>query len=163
MTKKMGKLAGIAIILSGLICMCSGLLISTATAFPENPATYAYFEKISEMPFITTAGPHPETFWQKGGDCDDRARVFKAYLESKGATGVQLCWMCRMENGIMVKTRTGDYSHEFVVWNNRVYNPSFNESRRFYNTPIPEYRVFAAKNHDFNTWYFENQTVGTPF
>ena len=115
------------------------------------------------MPYMETDGPCPETFWQEGGDCDDRARVFKEYLESKGATGVQLCWMCRMEDGKMVKTRTGDYSHEFVVWKNRVYNPSHNESRRFYNAPVKEYREFASKNHDFNTCYFENQTKGTLF
>ncbi|OPX58771.1 MAG: hypothetical protein A4E25_01490 [Methanobacterium sp. PtaB.Bin024] len=159
----MRKPVWILIIITGAISLYCGFYVSTATAFPENPATHTYFDKICEMPFVMTPGPHPETFWQKGGDCDDRARVFKAYLESKGATGVQLCWMCRIENGTMVTTRTGDYSHEFVVWNNRVYNPSHNKSRQFYNVPISEYQTFASKTHGFNTWYFENQTVGTSF
>ena len=159
----MVKYEWLIIILLGVLSLYSGFYISTAMAFPENPATRAYFDKISEMPYMETEGPCPETFWQEGGDCDDRARVLKEYLESKGATGVQLCWICRVEDGKMVKTKTGDYSHEFVVWNNRVYNPSHNESRRFYNAPIKDYQKFTRKTHNFNMWYYEKQTKGTLF
>jgi|GEM_PF-3580313 hypothetical protein len=154
------------LILISLFCisMGSGFYISTTMAFPQNPATHTYFEKICNMPYISTPGPQPpEVFWQQGGNCDDRALAFKTYLKSKGAKGVQICWVCRMENTTMIPSYDGSYGHSFVVWNNKVYNPSINESRRFYDGNIQEFQKLLKELFGFNTWYFENQTVGTPF
>ncbi|MBI5460444.1 hypothetical protein [Methanobacterium sp.] len=147
-----------------LLSLYVGFYISTATAFPQNPSTQAYFDKICNMPHINTPGPQsPEVFWQQGGNCDDRALVLKTYLEIKGAKGVQICWVSRMENGTMVPCYNGAMGHSFVVWNNRVYNPTLNESHRFYDADIPEFKQFLSETYGFNTWYFENQTVGIQF
>lgn len=156
------------VLISGLLCvivMFSSFYVTVATAFPDNPGTYAYFAKICNMPYVSTSGPHPETFWTKGGDCDDRAIVFADYLKSKGAKNVQICWVCRMdENGAMIPIYDGRLcGHVFVVWNGRVYSPSHPKEQRFYNADISTYQKFLKKTWGFNTWYFENQTVGTPF
>lgn len=148
-----------------LIMIFSSFCITTTTAFPTNPGTQAYFDKICEMPPVPTPGPHPETFWIKGGDCDDRAIIFADYLKSKGAKNVQICWVCRMdENGTMIPIYQGNsLGHVFVVWGNHVYNPSYPKNRRYYNTDISTFKKFLKSTYGFNTWYFENQTVGTPF
>jgi len=128
------------------------LMILTVTsytmAFPQNPGTYAYFERISNMPYVSTPGPHPETFWQKGGDCDDRAIVFADYLKSKGAKNVQICCAFEIENGSSVKV-----GHAFVVWNGRVYSPTHTKNYRFYNSNIPAYKNFLKKTYGLNMWY----------
>lgn len=140
-----------------------GFLITTTTAFPENPGTYNYFTQISEMPYKYTKGPHPETFWTEGGDCDDRARTFYNYLKSKGAVNVQICWMARLDSeGRMIPSYDGGYGHEFIVWNGRAFNPSVNESRRFYNADLDEYLAFMNGLVGFNTFYYENCTEGIP-
>lgn len=150
----------ILVLLSGY----AGFYITTATAFPQNPSTYQYFTKIADMPYKVTTGPHPESFWEKGGDCDDRARVFASYLKNKGATGVQICWACRYdENGKMIAGYDGVYGHEFIVWNNRAYNPSMNESRRYYDGDLNEYLASLKNLTGFNTFYYENSTQGIPF
>jgi disulfide bond formation protein DsbB len=147
-----------------LISMGTGFYISTSMAFPQNPATYSYFEKICNMPYISTPGPQPpEVFWQQGGNCDDRALALKTYLVSRGAEDVQICWVCRMENSKMIPSYDGSYGHSFIVWNNKVYNPSINESRKFYEGDIQEFQKFLKELFGFNTWYFENQTVGSSF
>jgi len=116
------------------------------------------------MPFFDTPGiQDPDTFLKQGGDCDDRALAFKTYLVSKGASNIQICWVCRLENGTMVPASDGSWAHVFVVWNDNVYNPTYNNSHRFYNANIPDFKVFLKKTYGYNTWYFENQTVGTPF
>lgn len=150
----------ILIFLSGYL----GFYITTSTAFPQNPTTESYFNKIADMSYTVTKGPHPESFWTNGGDCDDRARVFAAYLKSKGAQNVQICWMARLdERGDMIAAYDGGMGHEFIVWNDRAYNPSVNQSRRYYNADLNEYLAFMKDLTGFNTFYFENQTKGIPF
>lgn len=154
----------LALIILTLLSLYAGFYISTATAFPQNPSTQAYFDKICNMPYIETPGPKsPEVFWQNGGDCDDRALALKTYLESKGAIGVQISWVSRMENGTMIPCYNGAMGHSFLVWNNRVYNPTLDKSHRFYDANITEFKQFLSQTYGFNTWYFENQTAGTPF
>jgi hypothetical protein len=160
------KLQVVGIGLVGLLIMFSSFYVVTATAFPDNPGTQAYFDKICNQPYIFTEGPSNEShFWKYGGDCDDRAMVFATYLKSKGATNVQICWVCRLdENGTMIPIYDGTLSgHVFVVWNNQVYNPANPKNHRFYNTDITTFKKFLKETYGFNTWYFENQTVGTPF
>jgi hypothetical protein len=141
-----------------------GFYVTTATAFPQNPSTEIYFNKITNMPYTVTSGPHPETFWQQGGDCDDRARVFASYLKSKGAEDVQICWMARYnENGKMIPGYDGSMGHEFIVWHNRAYNPSINQTRRYYDADLNDYLAFMKDLNGFNTFYYENQTIGIPF
>lgn len=141
-----------------------GFYITTATAFPENPGTRTYFNKICEMPSLNTTGPHPETFWQQGGDCDDRTRVFADYLKSKGATGVQICWVAKLdENGNLIQIEKGDWGHEFLVWNNKVYFPSSVKQIQAYGMSIEEYKSFLKTKYGYNTWFFENSTTGIPF
>jgi len=142
----------------------AGFYITTTTAFPQNPGTEQYFNKIADMPYTSTKGPHPETFWQQGGDCDDRTRVLYNYLKSKGSTNVQICWMARLdENGKMIPSYDGGMGHEFLVWNNRAYNPSINETRRYYDSDLNEYLAFMKDLTGFNTFYYENQTQGISF
>lgn len=146
------------------LSLYAGFYISTATAFPQNPFTHAYFNKIADMPYIQTSGPHIEQFWREGGDCDDRSRVFYNYLKSKGATDVQICWMARLDsNSRMIPSYDGGYGHEFIVWEDRAYNPSINESRRFYDANLDEYLLFMKNLVGFNTFYYENQTEGIKF
>ncbi|WP_321422757.1 hypothetical protein [uncultured Methanobacterium sp.] len=148
------------IILSGY----SGFYVTTAMAFPQNPSTHQYFDKIADMPYVVTQGPHPETFWQQGGDCDDRARTFANYLKSKGADDVQICWVCRYdENGKMIPSYDGGMGHEFVVWHNRTYNPSINQTRRYYDWDLNEYLSSLKNITGFNTFYYENSTQGIHF
>lgn len=142
------------------------VFIFSATAFPENPSTHAYFDKICEMNNTTTIGPQsPEHFWQYGGDCDDRALAFQEYLNRSRATNVQICWVCyKNENGTMVfPPIKGGMGHVFILWNNKVYSPNLNESNRFYNSNIETYKLFLKETYGYNTWYFENETVGSPF
>lgn len=152
-------LAGVLILTS----LYGGFYISTATAFPQNPTTHEYFNQIAEMPYIITKGPQIENYWQQGGDCDDRTRVFYNYLKSKGANNVQICWMARLDSeGKMIPSYDGGYGHEFIVWNGRAFNPSVNESRRFYNADLDEYLAFMKDLVGFNTFYYENCTEGIP-
>lgn len=144
-----------------LISGYAGFYITTATAFPQNPSTHEYFTKIAEMPYIITKGPQVENYWIQGGDCDDRTRVFYNYLKSKGAKGVQICWMARLDgNGKMIPSSDGGMGHEFLVWDNRAYYPSINESRRFYDADLNEYLLFMKNLVGFNTFYYENSTEG---
>lgn len=144
-----------------LISGYAGFYITTATAFPQNPSTYTFFNKIADMPYVETKGPQIESFWMQGGDCDDRARVFYNYLKSKGANSVQICWMARLDgNGKMIRSYDGGMGHEFIVWNDRAYNPSSNQSRRFYDTDLDEYLLFMKNLVGFNTFYYENSTEG---
>lgn len=146
-------------LLCGYLGFCIPTVISANIAYPENPRTQAYFTKICEMPNNQTNGPCPETFWEKGGDCDDRAHIFKQYLIGKGAKDVQICWMNKLENGEMVKIRTGDYGHQFVLWNGRAYNPAHKTKIRFYNADLDEYINFCHKRYGYNIFYYENGTV----
>ena len=133
------------------ISMGAGFYISTSMAFPQNPSTHLYFKKICNMPYISTPGPQPpEVFWQQGGNCDDRALALKTYLVSKGAVDVQICWVCRMENSEMIPSYDGSYGHSFVVWNNRVYNPSVNQSRQYYDGDIQEFQKFLKILKHYN-------------
>lgn len=142
----------------------AGFYITTAMAFPQNPSTYAFFTKIADMPYIETKGPQIGHFWENGGDCDDRSRVFYNYLKSKGASGVQICWMARLdENGKMISSYDGGMGHEFILWNGRAFNPSINESRRFYDADLNEYLAFMKNLVGFNTLYYENNTEEIPF
>jgi len=154
----------LAIIIISCISLYIGFYISTATAFPQNPSTHEYFNQIADMPYKYTSGPHPETFWEQGGDCDDRTRTFYNFLKSKGAMDVQICWMARLdENGKMIESYDGGMGHEFLVWNGRAYNPSINESRRFYDADLDEYLAFMKNLVGFNTFYYENSTEGIAF
>lgn len=150
--------------------MFSSFYITTATAFPQNPGTYAYFLKICNQPYIFTDGPSTGYhFWKYGGDCDDRAMVFANYLKSKGATNVQIYWVCLTDgNGTMLPINDGTMSgHAFVVWNGRVYSPSHPEDKRRYNADFKTYKQFLKKTYGFNTLYcnghgpWDNQ-IGTP-
>ncbi|MBI5679592.1 MAG: hypothetical protein HZC47_01660 [Methanobacterium sp.] len=158
------------IIVLSIISLFLGYIASTVffTAFPQNPNTYNYFTKISEMPYgYTPEVTTPETFWKNGyGDCNDRAMAFKSYLITKGATDVQICLVFRIdEKGQFIPSFYKDKSpgHSFVVWNKKVYSPNLNESNRVYAMDIGEYQKFLKETYGFNIWYYENQTVGTPF
>jgi disulfide bond formation protein DsbB len=154
----------LAIIILVCLSVYSGFYMATSTAFPQNPGTYSYFNAICEMPNQDTYGPHPETFWEQGGDCDDRARVFANYLKSKGATNVQICWMTTLsENGTMITASDGGLGHEFVIWDDKVYNPSNGVEGRFYNASLKDFLSFMKNLMGYNTFYYENQTQGIPF
>lgn len=40
-----------------------------------------------------------EQFWREGGDCTDRAQAFREYLESRGATNIQMVRALYVING----------------------------------------------------------------
>lgn len=145
-----------------LISLYSGFYISTATAFPQNPSTYAYFNKISDMPHVYhISAISTEEFWAHGGDCSDRAQVFKQYLESKGATNIQTVNVRCVVNGNSVMTKNNDYGHCFLLWNGKVYNPALNKTVRFYDKDLNEYKKILKSDYygGVNTLYYENGTV----
>lgn len=148
----------VVIIIAGV----AGFLF-TGTVYPENPNLKSYFDKICEMPFTETYFPSPETFWVLGGDCDDRAHVFKNYLISIGAKDVQICWMNKIIDGKMVQVSNGDWGHQFILWNGRVYNPSHNPDSRFYNAALSEYLEYVKKKYEYNVLYYENSSQVTNF
>lgn len=132
------------------------------TAFPENPGTYVYFEKVSNMPYQY----HEKTlsskdFWEVGGDCDDRSNAFKDYLLSRGETNVQMCLIKTKKDGILVASGES-YGHAVVVWNSRVYDPSPIKECRVYNMDIDLYKQLLKKN-GYNIWYWEGDGEGTYF
>jgi hypothetical protein len=161
---KIRKLSWPIIIIIIILGMFSGFYVTTAVAFPENPSTYIYFNKIADMPHIYhEQNISVESFWQNGGDCSDRALAFKEYLESKRATDVKICRVYHIENGTFVKSANNDYGHAFIIWNGKVYNPSLDKSRRFYNYDLESYKASLKELYQYNIMYFDNQTVGTLF
>jgi hypothetical protein len=150
----------LAIIILVCLSVYSGFYTATSMAFPQNPGTYSYFNKICEMPNQNTYGPHPESFWIVGGDCDDRARVFAGYLKDKGATDVQVCWMTTIdEKGNIAPAGDGSRGHEFIIWKGKVYNPSNGVEGRFYDAPLDDFLLFMKDLVGYNTLYFQNGTV----
>lgn len=154
----------ILVIALGIIIMFSSFYITVATAFPDNPGTYTYFEKVCNQPYIYTEGSSTEThFWQYGGDCDDRAMVFKNYLQSRGVKDVQICKIFCWKDGTQVQIANGAWGHAFVVWNNKVYDPQPKQGHAIYGMSVPEYKTHIKRTFGFNMWFNENDTVGTPF
>jgi len=150
------------ILISILIVISSyaGYYMTTATAFPENPGTYAYFTKIAEMThvyhkyYVST-----EDFWKNGGDCDERALVFREYLESKGATNIQTIHVRNIQNGDLIQDYTGAYGHTFILWNGGVYNPSLNTTVRIYNGDLNDYKkLLKGDYYQLNAIFYENGT-----
>jgi len=155
------KISTILTIIMVSVSLYSGFYISTATAFPQNPSTYAYFEKICNQPHeYHKSSVTSEYFWTYGGDCDDRAKEFKLYLESKGATNIQIVHGRNVQNGKLSPTRWGSYGHTFIIWNEKVYNPSLNTTVRRYNSDPKEYKeLLKTEYYGLNTLYYENGTV----
>jgi hypothetical protein len=153
-----------------LVSLSAGFAITTfitsSYAFPENPGTYAYFNKIADMPHIYSQDRQStEHFWKYGGDCDDRALAFQEYLKSKGATDVHIIYVHIIQNGTIMQDSTGSYGHAFILWNGKAYNPCFDTSRRFYNVDFAGYLQSLKDLYGYNTWYYEGQNVseGTSF
>lgn len=130
--------------------------VTTSYAFPQNPYTYLFFQEVAIQPHIYHAQcVTNEYFWEHGGDCTDRANVFKDYLVSHGAKDVIICNIFRFENGSEVKTPTKVYGHAFIVWNGKAYNPSIKESRRFYGVDFNEYIQSLKKLEGYNVYFYE--------
>lgn len=149
----------IIVVTCAFVGLLSGHYIYADMAFPQDPSTYDYFLKICNMPYLVTDGPHPETFWTKGGDCDDRAFVFADYLKSKGATNVYICTAYSLDpNGKIIFKDNEINGHSFIIWNNKVYSPNNDINHRFYDTDIRTYQKFLKKTYGYNVWYGENNT-----
>ena len=117
-----------------------------------------YYYKVCNAPYKRTYGPYPDTLFTTGGDCDDRARNFKEYLESQGATNVKVVWVCHEDNG-QINWTYG--AHEFLLWNGKAYNPTILPELRAYNMPLTDYLQSTKRDYGFNTYHdgaFENQT-----
>ena len=156
----MDKTKILTIITILMIIWVGGLVFSYGinTPTPTNPEIHDYFNKICNQPYQRTYGPHPETFWQCGGDCDDRARVFKEYLKENGATDIRLVWVWREEN----HTIQWSYGlHEILVWNNHAYNPTHNKKLSFYNLDIKSSKIIFKEKYGYNRWKYldTNQTI----
>ncbi len=155
MDKKIQKklLVG-GIVIFGLIC---GFSMLSFAVFPENPMVYSYFNKIGNMPHIYHEDiKSPDYFWEHGGDCDDRALAFKDYLEKEGAADVHIYRVYHFENGTFVKSVNNDYGHAFIVWNGKVYNPSLDKSRRFYNYDLNTYMASLKEKYGYNVIYVDS-------
>ncbi|MFZ3131197.1 MAG: hypothetical protein WA125_08890 [Desulfosporosinus sp.] len=139
----------------------AGFYITTSTAFPQNPGTYSYFEKICNQPHIYHKEyVSVEDFWKYGGDCDERALAFKEYLESKGSTNIQTIRARNLQNGKFAQTPKGSYGHTFLLWEGKVYNPALNKTVRFYGTDLNEYKkLLKTDYYGVNTLYYENGTI----
>lgn len=150
----------ILLLITGILSGYCGYMMTSAVAFPENPGTYAYFIKISEMPhpYHPDYNVSTEEYFKTGGDCEDRANVFKEYLKSRGETNVVICSVFHLENGTFIKSPQNDYGHGFVVWNDQVYNPSLTPSQRFYNYDFQTYIMDLKERHGYNVMYFDNGT-----
>lgn len=144
-----------------MVSFMGGFYISTATAFPQNPSTYTYFEKICNQPHeYHKTYVSSEYFWTYGGDCDERAREFKLYLENKGARNVQIIKARNIQNGKIAPDPKGSYGHTFLLWDGRVYNPSLNKTVRQYGTSLDDYKeLLKSDYYGLNTLYYENGTV----
>lgn len=144
-----------------LTSLYSGFYLSTATAFPQNPSTYAYFNKVADMPHeFHKNDVTSEYFWTYGGDCDERAREFRIYLESKGAKDIQTIHARNVQNGKFSPTKWGSYGHTFLLWDGKVYNPALNKTVRFYSTDLDGYKkLLKTDYYGLNTLYYENGTV----
>lgn len=144
-----------------LTSLYSGFYLSTATAFPQNPSTYAYFTKIANMPHeYHKKDVSSEYFWTYGGDCDERAKEFRLYLERKGATNIQTIKARNVQNGKFAPTPKGSYGHTFLLWEGKVYNPALNKTVRFYGTDLIEYKqLLKTDYYGVNTLYYENGTI----
>ena len=149
------------IIMVLIISLCAVFLMTSSTAFHENPGTYAYFNKIAEMPHENHTTPvTSEYFWTYGGDCDERSREFRLYIESKGATNIQNVTVRCVKDGKIVRSHKGYYGHRFLLWNGKVYNPSLNKTVRFYGSDLEEYKkILKSDNYGFNTLYYENGSI----
>lgn len=143
-----------------LISLYAGFYMSTATAFPQNPSTYQYFNKIAEMPHVYhEQSISTEQFWREGGDCTDRAQAFREYLESRGATNIQMVRARYVVNGKCAMTEKKDYGHDFLIWNGRVYNPSLNTTVRIYDGDLNDYKVMLKGDYyKLNMLFYENGT-----
>jgi len=148
----------IVLVLSSL---SAGFYMSTSMAFHENPSTYAYFNKVADMPHeFHKKDVSSEYFWTHGGDCDERAREFRLYLESKGATNIQTIEARNVQNGKFSPTKWGSYGHTFLLWDGRVYNPALNKTVRFYGTDLDGYKeLLKTEYYGLNTLYYENGTI----
>lgn len=144
-----------------LVSLCAGFYMSTSIAFPENPVTYAYFEKICNQPHeYHEKAVSSEYFWTYGGDCDERAKEFRIFIESKGATNIQTVRARNVQNGNIVMDSKGSYGHTFLIWNLRVYNPSLNKTVRQYGTDLGGYKkLLKTGYYGVNTLYYENGTI----
>ena len=154
------KYIGIVVICLG-ISFYMGFYVTTSTAFPENPGTYAYFEKICNQPHeYHEIDVSSEYFWTYGGDCDERAIEFRSYIESKGANNTQIVKARKIKDGKFSPTRKGSYGHTFLLWNGKVYNAALNKTVRFYGSDLEEYKkLLKTEYYDTNTLYYENGTV----
>jgi hypothetical protein len=152
-------------LLIGVIIISSGDYVIYATAFPQNPITYNYFNKICDMPFVETQGLQTAQFWQTGGDCYDRAYIFAKYLKSKGEKNVQLSFAFKLNNkGMPLKLKDGQYcGHAFVIWNNKIYYPSHNKLDRIYDADMIYYQKFLKEKYGFNTIYVGNNPTPISF
>lgn len=73
------------------------------------------FLKIHEMPYVESGTPQTVAqFWaNRYGDCDDKARAFADYLESKGE---------KVRLGKI--THRDGYGHTYVIWRGKIYDPT---------------------------------------
>ena len=147
----------IVVIFTISLSLCGGFYISTATAFPQNPTTYNYFVAISEMPFINhTFEIGASQFWREGGDCTDRAIMFKEYLHSKGAKDIHLIIARKIVNGKEVTDHYGGKGHCFVLWEGKVYNPMpAKDKYSIYGGDFEEYKHSLKVDYGYNTLYVD--------
>lgn len=158
----MDKTKTIIYILIIIGSLCCGFIVSygTNSANPQNPEIHAYFDKVCDAPYKVTYGPYPETLFTNGGDCDDRARTFKKYLENMGATNIRLVWVWREENNTI---QWGYGMHEVLVWNNHVYNPTHNKKLVFYDYSINSAEKVFSEKYGYNRWKYLDNNVTYSF
>lgn len=82
---------------------------------PEDKDVQAMFLKIHNMQYVESGTPQTVAqFWANGyGDCDDKARAFADYLDSKGE---------KVRLGKI--THRDGYGHTYVIWRGKVYDPT---------------------------------------
>ena len=152
----------LAIIIISCISLYIGFYISTATAFPQNPSTYAYFEEIADMPYVRHSYiTSLDEYWQDGGDCDDRAYHFRKYLENKGEKNIYSLSVQRVVNGSIVKPFNDTQGHSFILWNGKVYDAQNSKNKRIYNVNLDEYLANLKSEYGYNTLYLEDDPIAS--
>ena len=117
---------------------------------PDEPEIRNYFNEVSKVPYKanykSNVPKSPQKFWKDNcGDCDDKSNAFADYLYKKGAKDL---WI------VTITHTSGKYSHSFVLWKNRVFDPTatpgvYNYDREKYYNQLQKdgFKMWAASTY----------------
>jgi Zn-dependent alcohol dehydrogenase len=131
--KKTEKI-GIAVI---MVCfICGGILLSNAIhsgggitaqeikAMEENNSKITLCEQMAQSNTLNEsevknefARIYKEPYKENVNDCSNKTEEFAKYLYNKGETNIKI---------VTVDYKTKEYGHEYLIWNDKVYDPTNN-------------------------------------